>query len=171
MRPYCMDPVCVSPPSNLSRASRSVTRPTANSRAEDVVEGGDPSVAPVDAPVFVLKRKFRTKGPVSGFAETTKGLSTVSRFTGPDLMTDTVVPFFNVRAFVAALEISERDELGEAPVGPCVGRTLIVTVSRGSRPRIRIAAYTGADVIKGTELPSFVTIGIPFTKYDTVDSV
>jgi hypothetical protein len=90
--PYCIG--VVSPPSNASRAAILVTRPTANSIAEEVVDGGVPSVATVDAPLSVLKRKFRTKGPVNGFAETTNGLSVISRLTAADLITDTVVAPF-----------------------------------------------------------------------------
>jgi hypothetical protein len=139
--------------------------------AEDVVDARVPSVSTVDAPMFVSKRKFITNGPVKGLAETTNGLSVVSRFTADGFITDTVVPFFILRVFVAAFEIRERLVFGEAPVGPCDGKTLIVTVSSGSSPRMRIAAYTGAEVMKGTESPSFVRIGEPFTKYDTVDPV
>jgi len=98
-----------------------------------------PSIAAVDAPVFVLKRKFRTNAPVKGLFEYTNGLSVVFRFTVPDFMTDTVFALLRASTVVGALETRERLLFVNEPVGPCAGVILMDTESVGAILSIRTA--------------------------------
>ena len=97
------------------------------------------SVATVDAPLSVLNMKFRTKGPVNGFAENTKGLS--EKLTEPDFTTEIVFALPKFNTVEGAFETSVRFVDVNAPVGPATGRRFIEIVSLLGDPlRTRTAA-------------------------------
>jgi hypothetical protein len=127
-------------PSNKSRAVAVETRPTANSIACVVVDAGLPSVAKVEAPAFVLKRKFRINGPVKGVLDYTNGASIAFKLTVPGFMTEIVFELPRAITLEGALDVNERFPVVNEPVGPCAGVIPTVIVSEGAILSIRTAA-------------------------------